>query len=471
MIAWLMLGCNGFGHDIAASIGQDTDSLLVVDSDEAVVEGLRNEGIEAEVGDVTDRDTLSDLAIDPDVIVVAGSDVGRNRVATRLADEEFSDSYLMTFSGPEPTRDDVDAFEAAADRVFDPGEAIVDHLGEVVRDGHARRLRDLRATMASIDGTLGIFTHDNPDPDAIAAAVGLLEIADHFGVDAETVYYGRISHQENKAFVNLLDLDLRNLEPDDEVSYDAIALVDHARPGVNDQLPSDTPVDIVVDHHPTKGPVEARFVDVRESVGATSTLIVDYLRGYGIGMDVAVATALLFGIRVDTNDFERGVTPADFEAAATLIEHVDADVLQRIESPSLGVDTLEIIGRAIDNRDRRNGIVTSAVGSITDRDALAQASDRLLNINGVSVTLVYGYMDGTIYASARARGVDLDLGEAMMRAYGEVGSAGGHEDMAGAQIPLGVFDDVADETELTAMVEEIVTSRFYDVIDPASVEG
>lgn len=471
MITWLLLGCGGVGHELATSIGQRTDALTVVEPDEAVVEQLRNEEIDASVGDVTDREAIADLAVEPDVVVIAGKNVGRNRVAANHAAEIFPDSYLLVFAGTEPTRADIEAFNEIADGVYDPGEALVDHLSTVVRNGQAQRLRELHATFETIDGTLGIFTHDNPDPDAIAAAIALRQVANYHGVEAEIAYYGQITHQENRAFVNLLDLDLRDLDPGDDISYDAFALVDHSRPGVNDQLPTDTPVDIVIDHHPSKQMVEATFADVRESVGATSTLLVDYLRGYGIDFDVNVATALLFGIRIDTNDFQRGVTSTDLEAAALLIDHVDVEVLKRIESPSLSVNTLEIIGRAIDNRDRRNGIVTSGVGPITDRDALAQASDRLLDIEGVSITLVYGYMDGTIYASARARGVDCNLGDVLMEAFGEVGSAGGHEDMAGAQIPLGVFDDVDAEEELTAMVEDIVTSRFYDVVDPESFEG
>jgi len=360
----------------------------------------------------------------------------------------------------------VAALETVADEVFSPGRAVVDHVFDVVSDGQARRLRDLHATLDGIDGTLGVFMHDNPDPDAIAAAVALAEIAAWHGVEARPVYFGRISHQENRAFVNLLELRLENLDPADPIAFDGIALVDHSTPGVNDQLPRDTDVDIVIDHHPSKRHIEADFVDVREDVGATSTLLVDYLKGYHIDLDVAVATALLYGIRIDTNDFSRGITRADFEAAALLVSQADVDVLERIENPSISTDTFEIIGRAIRNRRRHGPVLTTCVGALSDRDALAQAADRLLNIEGVTVTLVYGYTDGTVYASARSRGVDIDLGEALREAYDDMGSAGGHADMAGAQISLGIFEDVDAEDELTAMVEDVVTSRFFEVVDP-----
>ncbi|MFW6003053.1 MAG: DHH family phosphoesterase [Halanaeroarchaeum sp.] len=470
MVTWLMLGVGGVGYTLVESIGHRSGSVQVVDPDEAHVEQLRTEKIDAVHGDVTDETVIADLGVDPAIVVVAGADVGRNRVAAAVARSVFPASYIVAFAGEEPTRADVEAIEAVADRVFDPGAAVIDHLSSVVRDGQARRLRDLHATLGAIDGRLGIFTHDNPDPDAIASAVALAEIADYYGVEAQPAYFGRISHQENRAFVNLLDLRLEQFETGDPLDFDAIALVDHSIPGVNDQLPADTPIDIVFDHHPSNQSVDAAFVDVRESVGATSTLLVDYLKGFHLDIDVAVATALLYGIRVDTDDFERGITAADFEAAAFLIPHADVDVLKRIESPSISADTFEIIARAIRNRERRGSVVTSCVGSISDRDALAQAAERLLNMNDIGVTLVYGYTDGTIFASARARGVDIELGETLRAAFDELGSAGGHPDMAGMQIPLGLFEDVDADEDLAKMVGDVVTTHFFEVLDPDELE-
>jgi len=280
-------------------------------------------------------------------------------------------------------------------------------------------------------------------------------------------YYGEITHQENRAFVNLLEFDLRNLERGVDLSeFDCFALVDHSRPGVNDGLPEDTPIDIVIDHHPPRMPVEARFVDLRSEVGATSTLLVDYLRALDIAPSEAIATGLLFGIRVDTDEFTREVCAADFEAAAFLQPAADLGTLERIESPSMSAETLEIIARAISNRERHGPVLVSGVGTLSNRDALAQAADRLLNLEDVTTTFVYGLADETVYVSARARGTDIDLGETLRDAFDQIGSAGGHADMAGAQLPVGLLDaaDDAEET-LTGVADPFVTDRFLEAID------
>jgi nanoRNase/pAp phosphatase (c-di-AMP/oligoRNAs hydrolase) len=322
--------------------------------------------------------------------------------------------------------------------------------------------------------------HDNPDPDAIASAVALSRVADAVGVEAVPCYYGSINHQENRALVNLLELELRRLAEDEDLSeFGGFALVDHSRPGVNDQLPPDLEVDVVVDHHPPREPVGGRFVDLRSEVGATSTLLTTYLRRFGVedyGGRV-VATALLYGIRVDTADFSREVTTADFEAAAALLPHADTDLLDRVESPAVSPETLDTFGAAIRDRDVRGSVLVTCVGPVSDRDALAQAADRLLDLQGVATTLVFGYRrddpvddgpaDGTIYASARARGTTLDVGETLRLAFDEIGSAGGHADMAGAQVPLSAIGrDLLELSgdDLAAAVREVVADTFFDAV-------
>lgn len=267
--------------------------------------------------------------------------------------------------------------------------------------------------------------------------------------------------------VNLLDLELRELDPDADLSkFDGVALVDHSRPGVNDQLSEDTPVDVVIDHHPPRGPVHAEFIDLRSNVGATSTLLTEYFGQFGTDLDETVATALLYGIRIDTKDFSREVSQTDFEAASTLIPRADVEVLERVESPSVSGDTLETVARAIRNREQRGSILTSCVGQLTDRDSLAQAADKLLDMDGVSTTVVFGILDDVMYMSARSRGSELDLGETVRLAFDQIGSAGGHTDMAGAQVPIGMLGAVDDETteSVEEVVEDVVRERFLDAL-------
>jgi len=458
----LVLGSGSPGHSIVETLHDRPGRVRVVTADEGWGETFLEAGIAVEVADPTDPATLRELDA-PEVVVVADDDPDRNVRLAATAREVFPDVLLVAYAGWDGTEGAV-ALGDIADRVVDPGRATAGFLLERV-GGDGLRLRQLQRVLRGIDD-LAVVTHDNPDPDAIGSAVALARLAERVGCGTDVCYYGDITHQENRAFVNLLGFDLTNLGPDADLSaYDGFALVDHSRPGVNDQLPGDLAVDVVIDHHPPRSPVEARFVDLRSEVGATSTLLVDYLEHLCVPFAEDVATGLLFGIRVDTKGFTRETSRADFEAAATLLPHADLGTLERIESPSISPETFATIADAIRNRRHAQRTILSCVGLLSDRDALAQAADRLLTMEDVTTSLVYGFRDGTIYVSARSRGSEVDLGETLRDAFGRIGSAGGHADMGGAQIRLGVLEAAdAREESLTEVVEAVVTNRFLDAL-------
>jgi nanoRNase/pAp phosphatase (c-di-AMP/oligoRNAs hydrolase) len=467
MVSRLVLGCGSVGHDIVDEITDRGGRVHVITDEQSRVTALRDERVRATNADPTDPSAYPDHT---DVVIVADAAPDRNRRAALAARGRYPDAFIMATTGTGADEETKAAIAAVADRVVDLERTLVDRLLDVTTGDDAQRMRKLLGVLRNLDGPLAVVTHDNPDPDAIASALALTKVAESVGVAADACYFGDISHQENRALVNLLDIGMTRLDRETAVeNYAGVALVDHSRPGVNDGLPTDTVIDIVVDHHPPRAPVEARFVDLRSDVGATSTLLAKYLSFFGIIPDRTVATALLYGIRVDTKEFTREVSASDFEAAAFLREYADEGVLDRVEAPSVSPDTFETIARAIRNREVRGEALASSVGEIRDRDALAQAADRLLNMEGVTTTLVYGFMDGTVYASGRARGADLDLGETLRDAFDQIGSAGGHADMAGAQIPLGILGEVGGDSSdsLADVVRESISGRFFETLPDA----
>ncbi|ARS91369.1 DHH family phosphoesterase [Natrarchaeobaculum aegyptiacum] len=442
------------------------ERLLVVTDDESAVKTLRDESVPARAADPADPATLE--TVDDPAMVFVGSDrTDVTRTALENARRQFPRASIVTTLGGNPTPADRERFAELADHVVDD-RAITDAVLEETLGRSTDSALALRAHLRSLEGPLAVVMHDNPDPDAIASAVALVDLAESVGLEAEACYSGEISHQENRAMVNLLDLDLRNLGPEDSLTeFSSFALVDHSRPGVNDGLPEELQVDVVIDHHPPRGPVPGTFVELRDHVGATSTILTEYVHRLDVEFDVATATALLYGIRIDTDDFTREVSREDFQAASILLEHADVDVLERIEQPTIDGDTLETIARAIKNREQRGSVAAVSVGRIGSRDALPQAADQLLAMEGVDTTLVFGFRDEMAYLSARSRADDVDLGETLRDAFDRIGSAGGHADMAGAQLEVGILGEVDDDEEvdsILSVVEEVITNRFFEAI-------
>lgn len=264
--------------------------------------------------------------------------------------------------------------------------------------------QSLTELLAEADA-LTVVCHNNPDPDCLASALALDRIAAAAGVDERVIQYsGDISHQQNRAFVNLLGVDLDPFDPEsvtDRAPGSLLAFVDHAVPGANNRVPEGTPVDVVIDHHPHDA-VEARFVDHREGVGATATILTEYVRELDVDVDATLATALLFAIRRETLGFLRGVTRAEYDAAGFLHDHADRELLRTLSSPSVSGATVDAIATAIGNRSIHGATLVSHVGRTNERDALPQAADYLATLEGVQTAVVFGVVDDAIQI-ARAR--------------------------------------------------------------------
>ena len=310
---------------------------------------------------------------------------------------------------------------------------------------------------------LTIVCHNNPDPDCLASALALGRIAAKVGIDERRIVYsGRISHQQNRAFVNLLDIDLKPFEPaavQDRPEGSLLAFVDHAVPGANNRVPEETPVDIVIDHHPNEG-IEAQFIDHREQVGATATILTEYVRELATEMDAALGTALLFAIRRETLGFLRGVTSDEYDAAGWLHKHADNTLLRTLSTPSITGATVDTIAEAITNRTVRGSVLISGIGRTSERDALPQAADYLATLEGVETAIVFGIVEDGVQLSARSTDSRIHIGDVLDSAFSDVGSAGGHREMAGGEVPLGIFADyTTDDDQLFAIVDQVMTAR------------
>ncbi len=138
-----------------------------------------------------------------------------------------------------------DHTELGADVVINPSAVIADSALRALE-----RMNGVQGLTAGgcIDGTeerMAILIHRSPDPDSIASAAALRAIAASRDVDADIIYDGEIGHQENRAFVNLLGIDLTSNEDVDLDEYGTFALVDAAKGGE----PAVESVDIVIDHY------------------------------------------------------------------------------------------------------------------------------------------------------------------------------------------------------------------------------
>ncbi|WP_081476786.1 DHH family phosphoesterase [Methanocella conradii] len=470
--SYLILGGGSIGVALARELAKSSKELLIVDSDPARVEALREQDYEAIEGDIGSQATLKGLPLKgAECVFILSYSHAANMKALEYVKSLSPPPLIMARALDVLTIDEL--YRAGADVVLHPPTIVAEEaLGELQKMELRGAAWQLMSYLKSLDPSqrMAIIVHDNPDSDAFASALCLKTMAESLGKSADILYYGIIGHHETRAFVNLLDIPLVHITDGVPKEYGVIALVDCNTPGKNNSLPPDTHVNIVIDHHqlPEGVELDAEFVDIRPDVGATSTMMARYLQELDFEVSSTLATALLYGIRTDTGEFKRNTSATDLNAAAYLYGFVDQDLLAQIETPSMSPEAMDVLGVAIRNKKIEGSYLISNVGFIHDRDTLPQAADYLLKLEGISTVLVFGIIDDRIVISARSKDIRVNIGDVVQKAFGDIGSAGGHHKTAAAQIPLGLFSGVKDRAILLKLAEEAVTRRFLSAV---GIEG
>lgn len=302
-----------------------------------------------------------------------------------------------------------------------------------------------------------IQTHNFPDPDAIASAYGLQRLLAHHGIRSTICYKGKIDRYSTEKLRELMKIEFLNVEDLDTVlcDEDEVILVD-AQKG-NSNIINITGDEIIcIDHHPYNDKFEYRFTDIRPDVGACATMIAQYFFENDVPMDEKIATALTYGIRIDTNNMTRGVSKLDIEMIYRMFDLCDYDIIHMLENSTLCFEDLVAYSKAISSIEVYDNVSFADTGS--DCPVIANISDFMLALKEVAFSVVYSSKDGGIKLSVRSEKSSLDAGRIVSKALLGLGNGGGHAAMAGGFVPF-----CGTEQEKTVLLDTI-KERFVSVI-------
>lgn len=331
-----------------------------------------------------------------------------------------------------------------------------------------------------------VVIQDYPDPDALSSALAHRMIAARFEIQADILYAGTISHQENLALVRLLELELvRCGEKTSLADYRHSVFIDNQ--GTTTSLlgrleEAGVKPLLVVDHHEPQQVLEPVLSDIR-TVGATATIYTEYLREGLLELDaskashIRLATALMHGLRSETHGLVRA-RAEELEAAAYLGRFYDPEMLEDILGVRRTRRTMEGIRHALSSRVIVEGYSVAGLGYLghRDRDIIPQVADFLLTEENVHTAICYGVVvaeEGTETVVGSLRSVNLTVDpddflkqalgtDATGRAYG-----GGRREAGGFEIPVGFFSGMLDE-EYEQMkwqlIDKVVRQKILDRI-------
>jgi nanoRNase/pAp phosphatase (c-di-AMP/oligoRNAs hydrolase) len=279
-----------------------------------------------------------------------------------------------------------------------------------------------------------IQTHNFPDPDAIASAYGLQYFLMQHGVETMLCYDGRIEKLSTRKMFQVFDIEILSKEQlSDMQEDDYIITVDAQK--YNSNLTSFVGNEVAcIDHHPTVTACEYFYKDVRK-VGACASIIADYFYQTKTRMSSLVATALTYAIKMDTDDFIRGVSNLDIDMFAYVYRMADVAKLKSMYTNVMELSDLKAYGAAIDNIHIYGDIGFATIPFDCPDALIAIISDFILSLDVVNVSVVYAKRLDGIKFSVRSELEEIDAGVTTAKALTGYGSGGGHKEMAGGFIP------------------------------------
>jgi nanoRNase/pAp phosphatase (c-di-AMP/oligoRNAs hydrolase) len=305
-------------------------------------------------------------------------------------------------------------------------------------------------------GKIVIIVHDNPDPDCLASAMALRHLfVMKLNKDAVITFSGMIGRSENLAMAKELQIPLTPLGIVDLTGYQVICMLD-TQPGTgNNSLPSETRVDIVIDHHPlretTKG---SRWHDVREDYGATTTILYEYLLAQDVSIGTKLATALFYAIKSETQDLGREANRPDKEAYLRLFTLANKKLLYEITHPRLPVEYFLAVNNALDNAHIYGTVLIANLQKIVFPEIVAEMADFLIRLENIETVLCMGLYNVEMILSIRTVCQDLNAGDIIKRVVSGLGTAGGHGMMAGGKV-----DKVSPTRRAIREMEVILSTR------------
>ena len=297
-----------------------------------------------------------------------------------------------------------------------------------------------------------LFSHEdrlliliNADPDSIASALALKRLLWRRVAACVISPIQPITRPQNERLVELLGIKLTPYPEVKPAEFNRKALVDN-QPGHHEIFGAHK-YDVIIDHHPRLPDTAAKFVDIRAEYGANASIMTEYLRAARIKPSLKLATALYYAIKTDTANFERPATEADVRAFHYLFKFTRRALIRTLDYAEFDISMLKYFQQAFSRYRLRQRKFYAFLGTVATPDILVILADFFLRAYDISWTIVGGIYEDKLVVIFRNDGLRKNDGALATKAFGKLGSAGGHASSARAEIPLEHIPELAPNAQ------------------------
>jgi len=284
--------------------------------------------------------------------------------------------------------------------------------------------------------SMAFMMYGSPDPDAIASALAMHRIIQQTRGLTKYAFVATepLARQQNIALAKAMRLNIQLINKVDLNAYRLIALFD-AQPSFFKNNVSVNP-HMVFDHHPREGQWHADLEDIRSGYGALSSVLTEYLLCAHVAIPRNLHTALMYGIKTDTGNFDRDTSFEDINAYTYHSGRANIQLIQRIELNQTPKSFLKYFDHAYHHIKTFPGGYVCNLGVMESADAGVQVADFYLRLIGVNYVIISGIAGDKFVIIFRGDGYRRNCGALAQKTFGDLGSGGGHRSAARMEIPL-----------------------------------
>lgn len=316
-----------------------------------------------------------------------------------------------------------------------------------------------------------IQMHDNPDADALASGFGLYSYFHSKKKKVKLVYCGRNRiHKSNlKMMMEELNIPAKylRLDEDETEEVEGLLITVDCQYGAGNVTGLHAKHVAIIDHHQPEEEGKSFLGIINPKLGSCSTLVWKLLKdeGYDIHAKKNLATALYYGLYMDTNQFAELSNPVDMDMREDL--PYDKNLITLFRNSNISLDELQKAGIALlrysYNDDYLFGVIKAEP---CDPNILGIISDFLLQVDVVRTCVVYNQTASGYKFSVRSCTPEVNAAELAEFLASGIGSGGGHFEKAGGFISMARYEAMYPTLHSEAYFNNRMTTYFdsFDLI-------
>ena len=308
-----------------------------------------------------------------------------------------------------------------------------------------------------------IQMHDNPDADAVGSGYALYRYFLSKDKKVRLVYGGPMKIKKSNILLMIKELEIP-VEYVTDIGNPELLLTVDCQYGEGNVQHFEAQNVAMIDHHNT-GRSSNDMAEIRSHIVSCSTICFDMLRkvGFDVNDDIKIATALYYGLFMDSNELSEMRHPLDWDMVEYL--KINRQLLKRFTHANFTLEELETAGIALIrfsyDENKRLSIIKAKP---CDPNILGFIGDLVLQVDSIDVSVIFNECPGGYKISVRSCIAEVAANEMAGFLTDGIGNGGGHLHKAGGFINKKKYEELYGEQGIESYFFSRV-DEYYDSYD------